>query len=63
MQPARRNSAQSIHPNGRQAAKAGKSTSPRRQRAATDAHRKHVEHHPTDAMSAARLSKLDSGKA
>ena len=53
----------SIHPNGRQAAKAGKTTHPRRAPSATDAHRRHVEEHPSDAMSAARLSKLESGKA
>ena len=53
----------SIHPNGRQAAKAGKTTHPRRKREATEAHRRHVEEHPTDAMSAARLSKLNSGAA
>lgn len=63
-QPSRPHStARSIHPNGRQAAKAGKTTHPRRKREATEAHRRHVEEHPTDAMSAARLSKLNSEAA
>lgn len=62
MQNARPSTSRSIHPNGRQAAKAGKTTHPRRKPAATDAHRRHVEEHPRDAMSAARLAKLDSGK-
>lgn len=53
----------SIHPNGRLAAKAGATTKPRRKREPTEAHRRHVKDNPQDAMSAARLSKLDSGAA
>ena len=54
---------QSIHPNGRDLAKAGKSTEPRRPRFATAAHRLHCEQHPTDVMSATRLALLEKGAA
>lgn len=54
---------QSIHPHGRDAAKSGQTTKPRRKREPTQAHRRHVEQHPADAMSALRLSKLESGAA
>lgn len=53
----------SIHPNGRDTAKAGVTTRPRRQRTVTEAHRRHVAEHPTDAMSGARLALLETGKA
>jgi len=62
-QPSRPQTSRSIHPNGRQAAKSGKTTHPRRKREATDAHRRHVEEHPRDEMSAARLAKLESEAA
>lgn len=53
---------QSIHPRGAGGEKSN-TAAPRRQRAATEAHRRHVQEHPTDAMSVARLALLDSGKA
>ena len=54
---------QSIHPNGRDLAKAGKTTAPRRKRLATAAHRLHCDQHPADGMSATRLALLDKGAA
>jgi hypothetical protein len=52
---------QSIHPNGRDMAKTGKTTAPRRKREATTAHRLHCEQHPADGMSSTRLALLDKG--
>lgn len=47
----------SIHPRGNGGEKSN-TCKPRRKPVLTDAHRRHLEQHPTDGMSAARMSKI-----